>query len=480
MENGSLPGTPSSRRTIRVDSCGRSRPSATGSRRTARPVPGDWRLQGGVRPLSAYVALICPWASRTLIARKLKGLEELVTVTIVNPLLSAQGWAFGGYPKAEMDPLHGSLHLHQFYTHADDDFTRRASNPVLWDEKIDTMVSNESADIVRMFDTAFADLVPGRPDLYPADLRADIDALNAEIYDPLNNGVYKAGFTSTQAAYDEAVAGVFSMLDRLEERLTGEYLFGDRFTEADIRLFCDPDPLRRGLSRSLQDQPKTHRRLCASRVLHGTRAAPAGRAGGRSTSITSRRATIRSRRSIRAGLWPSGQIMRRPFLKQCQEPGPHQADRLPTQRRIQRRCDAALASEFALAADMRFSDAPQAVDMGLGRQWFSIKGIPQSKLTRSRPSSPPGPQSCRLTIRSHAWDASDRISPGAFMRLHTPAWHMSECSQRYAGHSGRTPSYQSSLRYLSAFTDVGLSRKRGTSARRTWALRIAGRRPAAD
>lgn len=183
-----------------------------------------------------YVALICPWASRTLIARKLKGLEELITVTIVNPVLSDQGWAFGGYPRADEDPLHGSHHLHQLYTHADDDFTGRATVPVLWDEKTDTMVSNESADIVRMFDTAFADLVPGRPDLYPVDLRADIDALNAEIYDQLNNGVYKAGFASTQAAHDEAVAGVFSMLDRLEDRLTGEYLFGDRFTEADIRL----------------------------------------------------------------------------------------------------------------------------------------------------------------------------------------------------------------------------------------------------
>lgn len=184
-----------------------------------------------------YVALICPWASRTLIARKLKGLEDLVAVTVVNPVLTGQGWAFGGYPGAEVDQLHGAAHLHELYTHADNTYTGRATVPVLWDEKTDTMVSNESADIVRMFNTAFEGLVAGKPDLYPANLAAGIDALNAEVYDRLNNGVYKAGFASTQAAYDEAVAGVFDMLDRLEARLTGRYLFGDRFTETDIRLF---------------------------------------------------------------------------------------------------------------------------------------------------------------------------------------------------------------------------------------------------
>ena len=190
--------------------------------------PGRYRL---------YVALICPWASRTLIARKLKGLEDLVAVTVVNPVLTDQGWAFGGFPGADTDPLHGAAHLHELYTRADGDYTGRATVPVLWDQATDTMVSNESADILRMFDTAFAHLVPDRPVLYPADLAQDIDALNAEIYDRLNNGVYKAGFASTQTAYDEAVTGVFQMLDELEERLTGDYLFDDRVTEADIRLF---------------------------------------------------------------------------------------------------------------------------------------------------------------------------------------------------------------------------------------------------
>jgi putative glutathione S-transferase len=161
-----------------------------------------------------FVALICPWASRTLIARKVKGLEALIPVTVVNPVLTEQGWAFGGYPGADTDPVQGAAHLHELYSRADPGFTGRATVPILWDSQTGTIVSNESADILRMF-----------------------DALNAGIYDSLNNGVYKAGFASTQAAYDEAVAGVFATLDRLEARLDGAFLFGDRFTETDIRLF---------------------------------------------------------------------------------------------------------------------------------------------------------------------------------------------------------------------------------------------------
>ncbi|MEZ5658146.1 MAG: glutathione S-transferase family protein [Burkholderiaceae bacterium] len=184
-----------------------------------------------------YVALICPWASRTLIARKLKGLDDLIPVTVLNPVLTDQGWAFGGFARAGQDPMHGASHLHELYTHADAHYTGRATVPVLWDQKTDTMVSNESADIVRMFNSAFADLAPASVDLYPADLAGEIDALNAAVYDQLNNGVYKAGFASTQAAHDEAVTGVFAMLDRLEQRLDGGHLFGDRLTEADIRLF---------------------------------------------------------------------------------------------------------------------------------------------------------------------------------------------------------------------------------------------------
>ncbi len=196
---------------------------------------GGFRAEAGRYRL--YVALICPWASRTLIARKLKGLEALIPVTVVNPVLGAQGWSFGGYPGADEDPLFGATHLHELYTRADAGFTGRATVPVLWDEVQGVMVSNESADILRMFDTAFEALAPSPYRLYPQEHAAEIDALNAEIYDQLNNGVYKAGFASTQEAYDEAVAGVFAMLDRLEARLSGDYLFGERLTETDIRTF---------------------------------------------------------------------------------------------------------------------------------------------------------------------------------------------------------------------------------------------------
>ncbi|MET3600219.1 glutathione S-transferase family protein [Martelella mangrovi] len=184
-----------------------------------------------------YVAYICPWASRTLIARKLKGLSDLIPITVVNPVMSDQGWQFGGYPGADEDPLFGSRYIHELYTRADPHFTGRATVPALWDMKRNVMVNNESADIVRMLNTAFEHLVPSDYDFYPEALREEIDALNPRIYDLLNNGVYKAGFASTQEAYDEAVAGVFSMLDELEERLDGGFLFGDQLTETDIRLF---------------------------------------------------------------------------------------------------------------------------------------------------------------------------------------------------------------------------------------------------
>lgn len=196
---------------------------------------GGFKAEAGRYRL--YVALICPWASRTLIARSLKGLEALIPVTVVNPVLTAQGWQFGGYPGADQDPLFAASYMHEIYTRADDHFTGRATVPVLWDMASGVMVSNESADILRMFDTAFEHLAPSDLRLYPADLADDIDALNPRIYDALNNGGYKAGFAVTQAAYDEAVAGVFAMLVELEARLTGDYLFGDRLTETDIRTF---------------------------------------------------------------------------------------------------------------------------------------------------------------------------------------------------------------------------------------------------
>ncbi|WP_460272761.1 glutathione S-transferase family protein [Celeribacter sp. ULVN23_4] len=184
-----------------------------------------------------YVAYICPWASRTLMARSLKGLEDIIPVTVVNPTLTDEGWQFGGYPGADEDPLFASGYMHELYTRADPHVSGRATVPVLWDMKQNTIVNNESADIVRMFDTAFEHLIPSDIRLYPEELAHEIDALNPKIYDMLNNGVYKAGFASSQLAYDEAVEGVFEMLDMLEDRLTGDYLFGDRLTETDIRTF---------------------------------------------------------------------------------------------------------------------------------------------------------------------------------------------------------------------------------------------------
>ncbi|WP_323776215.1 glutathione S-transferase family protein [Leisingera sp.] len=196
---------------------------------------GGFKAEAGRYRL--FVALICPWASRALIARSLKGLEDLIEVTVVNPVLSDQGWQFGGYEGADDDPLFGAAYLHEIYTQADRAFTGRATVPVLWDMKQGVMVNNESADILRMFDTAFEALAPSQLRLYPQDLAAQIDALNAEIYDSLNNGVYKAGFASSQEAYDEAADGVFEMLDKLETRLTGDFLLGERLTETDIRTF---------------------------------------------------------------------------------------------------------------------------------------------------------------------------------------------------------------------------------------------------
>ncbi|NMH64343.1 glutathione S-transferase family protein [Shewanella salipaludis] len=191
--------------------------------------PGRYRL---------YVALICPWASRTLMARELKGLQDIIEVTVVNPELTTQGWAFGNYPNANADPLFDSKYLHELYTRADATYTGRATVPVLWDMKQSMMVNNESADILRMLDTAFENIAPSKIRLFPEALSSEINELNAQIYDKLNNGVYKAGFTKEQSSYEEATREVFEMLDALESRLEGKsYLVGDQLTETDIRTF---------------------------------------------------------------------------------------------------------------------------------------------------------------------------------------------------------------------------------------------------
>ncbi|HEY9211731.1 MAG TPA: glutathione S-transferase family protein [Ancylobacter sp.] len=198
---------------------------------------GSFKAEAGRYHL--YVALICPWASRTLIARKLKGLEDVVSLSVVEPALTDRGWRFGDYPGSDRDSVNGATYLHEIYTKADPHYTGRATVPVLWDKERATIVSNESAEIVRIFNSGFGNLANGAFDFYPEDLRAEIDALNDRVYPRLNNGVYRAGFAVTQAAYDEAFEDVFSMLDELELRLAkiGPFLFGDRLTEADIRIF---------------------------------------------------------------------------------------------------------------------------------------------------------------------------------------------------------------------------------------------------
>ncbi|WP_111788800.1 glutathione S-transferase family protein [Agrobacterium tumefaciens] len=186
-----------------------------------------------------YVALICPWASRTLIGRKLKKLEDVISVSIVEPALSDEGWKFGDYPGSDRDGLNGFAYMHEAYTSADPHYTGRATVPVLWDKKTKTIVNNESADILRMLNSGFGDLADNGIDLYPEDLRDAIDALNDHIYPRLNNGVYRTGFATTQLAYEEAFADVFATLQELETRLAsgGPFLFGDRLTDTDIRLF---------------------------------------------------------------------------------------------------------------------------------------------------------------------------------------------------------------------------------------------------
>ena len=185
-----------------------------------------------------YVSLACPWAHRTLIMRALKGIEQIVPVSVTHWLMAEQGWNFTPGEGVIPDPLFNSRYLHELYTRADAHYTGRVTVPVLWDQHTQTIVNNESSEIIRMFAGAFDAMGASPGDYYPKDLREDIDALNARIYDTLNNGVYKAGFATTQQAYEEAVVPLFETLDWLEERLTqSRFLCGDRLTEADIRLF---------------------------------------------------------------------------------------------------------------------------------------------------------------------------------------------------------------------------------------------------
>lgn len=185
-----------------------------------------------------FVSYACPWAHRTLIARALKGLEDLISVSVVGATMLEHGWTFDTDDGSTGDPLYGSEFLHQIYTRADKTYSGRVTVPVLWDTKTETIVSNESSDIIRMFNTAFDELGAAPGHFYPDDKRDDIDALNDRIYDTINNGVYKAGFATSQDAYEEAVQPLFGSLDWLEGLLGDKrYLTGPELTEADIRLF---------------------------------------------------------------------------------------------------------------------------------------------------------------------------------------------------------------------------------------------------
>lgn len=180
-----------------------------------------------------YVSLACPWAHRTLIFRKLKSLGNLIDVSILSPRMLENGWQFD-----KPEPLYNFDYAYQIYTKADPDYSGRVTVPILWDKQRETIVSNESAEIIRMFNSAFNTLTGNMDDYYPEVLHHEIDAINALVYDNINNGVYKCGFATTQVAYDDAFESLFSALDEVEMRLSQQrYLLGDVLTEADWRLF---------------------------------------------------------------------------------------------------------------------------------------------------------------------------------------------------------------------------------------------------
>ncbi|MER8566171.1 glutathione S-transferase family protein [Mesorhizobium sp. M0924] len=202
---------------------------AQGRTRGFKAEPGRYHL---------YVSLACPWAHRTLIFRALKKLEDIIPVSVVHHFLGAEGWTFLAEDGATGDTLYGLDFLHQIYTKADPAYSGRVSVPVLWDKKEETIVSNESAEIIRMLNSAFDEWGDAALDFYPPGLRGEIDKVNALVFPAVNNGVYRAGFATTQAAYEEAFGELFAALDTLEGRLSKRrYLTGERVTEADWRLF---------------------------------------------------------------------------------------------------------------------------------------------------------------------------------------------------------------------------------------------------
>ena len=188
-----------------------------------------------------YISHACPWAHRTMIFRQLKGLEKMISISVVHPLMPQESWIFGDYPGATVDHINGANFMYENYQKADANFNGLVTVPVLWDKKHNTIVNNESSEIIRMFNTAFNDLLETETselDFYPKVLRNEIDAINATIYENVNNGVYRCGFANSQAAYNAAYKRLFDTLDMLEDLLSKQrYLVGEQLTEADWRLF---------------------------------------------------------------------------------------------------------------------------------------------------------------------------------------------------------------------------------------------------
>ena len=185
-----------------------------------------------------YVAMACPWANRTLIMRKLKNLEDMISVSVVNPLMAENGWTFEPAVGVIPDPVINATYLHELYTHVDPNYSGRVTVPMLYDLKQNKIVNNESSEIMRMLNTAFYGVGAKEGDYYPKELQEEIDAVNELVYHNVNNGVYKAGFATNEGVYQEEVGRLFKTLDQLEARLENQrYLVGDQITEADWRLF---------------------------------------------------------------------------------------------------------------------------------------------------------------------------------------------------------------------------------------------------
>jgi putative glutathione S-transferase len=221
-------------RFVRHDSVFRNWVTADGTK--GQSGEGGFKAEPGRYHL--YVSLACPWAHRTLIFRKLKKLEDAISLSIVDPIMGEEGWTFSDFPGAIRDGVNGKNRLYEVYLLAKPDFSGRVTVPVLWDKQRKTIVNNESSEIIRMLNSAFDAFTDAREDYYPEELRGEIDRINKFVYPNINNGVYRTGFATTQHAYEEAFRDLFSALDEIEKTLSEHrYLTGARITEADWRLF---------------------------------------------------------------------------------------------------------------------------------------------------------------------------------------------------------------------------------------------------